>query len=104
MIARTPRGFRDILPREALARERITAVVRERFSAAGYLPVETPLLEDRSVLERGARIKDSAFQLFDSDGTLLMLRPDLTLPVARLVAGRVAAEALGFHGHGHGGA
>ncbi|OUO48231.1 ATP phosphoribosyltransferase [Olsenella sp. An285] len=94
MIARTPRGFRDILPREALARERITAVVRERFSAAGYLPVETPLLEDRSVLERGARIKDSAFQLFDSDGTLLMLRPDLTLPVARLVAGRVGADRL----------
>ena len=94
MIARTPRGFRDILPREALARERITAVVRERFSVAGYLPVETPLLEDRSVLERGARIKDSAFQLFDSDGTLLMLRPDLTLPVARLVAGRVGAGEL----------
>lgn len=94
MIARTPRGFRDILPREALARERITSVVRERFSAAGYLPVETPLLEDRTVLERGARIKDSAFQLFDSDGTLLMLRPDLTLPVARLVAGRVGADGL----------
>lgn len=94
MIARTPRGFRDILPREALARERITAVVRERFSAAGYLPVETPLLEDRAVLERGARIKDSAFQLFDTDGTLLMLRPDLTLPVARLVAGRVGADRL----------
>ena len=94
MIAGTPRGFRDILPREALARERITDVVRECFSSFGYLPVETPLLEDRAALERGGRIKDSAFQLFDSDGSLLMLRPDLTLPVARLVAGRVAAGDL----------
>lgn len=94
MIAKTPRGFRDILPREALARERISDVVRECFSAHGYLPVETPLLEVRSVLERGGRIKDSAFQLFDDDQTLLMLRPDLTLPVARLVAGRVAAGEL----------
>ena len=94
MIARTPRGFRDILPREALARERICDVVRECFSAHGYLPVETPLLEDRSALERGGRIKDSAFQLFDTDQTLLMLRPDLTLPVARLVAGRVASGDL----------
>ena len=94
MIARTPRGFRDILPQEALARERICAVVRERFSAAGYLPVETPLLEDRSALERAARIRDSTFQLFDSDGTLLMLRPELTLPVARLIAGRVADDQL----------
>lgn len=94
MIAGTPRGFRDILPREALARERITGTVREVFSSHGYLPVETPLLEDRPVLERAGRIKDSAFQLFDTDGSLLMLRPDLTLPVARLVAGRVAAGEL----------
>ncbi|WP_346696534.1 ATP phosphoribosyltransferase [Thermophilibacter mediterraneus] len=94
MIAGTPRGFRDILPREALARERISATVRACFSARGYLPVETPLLEDRSAIERGARVRDSAFQLFDTDGTLLMLRPDLTLPVARLVAGRVGAGEL----------
>ena len=94
MTAGTPRGFRDILPREALARERITGVVRECFSAHGYLPVETPLLEDRRAIERGARVKDSAFQLFDSDGSLLMLRPDLTLPVARLVAGRVSSGEL----------
>ena len=94
MTAATPRGFRDILPREALARERITGVVRECFSAHGYLPVETQLLEDRRAIERGARVKDSAFQLFDSDGSLLMLRPDLTLPVARLVAGRVSAGEL----------
>ena len=94
MIAGTPSGFRDILPKEALARERISDVVRGCFSAHGYLPVETPLLEDRSALERGGRIKDSAFQLFDTDQTLLMLRPDLTLPVARLVAGRVSAGSL----------
>ena len=94
VIAGTPRGFRDILPREALARERISDVVRGCFSEHGYLPVETPLLEMRSALERGGRIKDSAFQLFDTDQTLLMLRPDLTLPVARLVAGRVSEDAL----------
>lgn len=90
----TPRGFRDILPREALARERITDVVRGCFTAHGYLPVETPLLEDRSALERGGRLRDSPFQLFDVDDALLVLRPDLTLPVARLVAERVAADDL----------
>ena len=50
VIAGTARGFRDILPQEALARERITNEVRECFSARGYLPVETPLLEDRAAL------------------------------------------------------
>ena len=93
MIAGTARGFRDILPKEALARERISATVRDCFAEHGYLPVETPLLEDRAALERGGRIKNTPFQLFDADGNLLMLRPDLTLPVARLVAGHVRAAA-----------
>ena len=94
MVSGTPRGFRDILPREALARERITGVVRDCFASHGYLPVETPLLEIRGALERGGRIKGSPFQLFDVDGSLLTLRPDLTLPVARLVANRVSADDL----------
>ena len=94
MIAGTARGFRDILPKEALARERICATVRDCFADHGYLPVETPLLEDRASLERGGRIKNTPFQLFDADGNLLMLRPDLTLPVARLVAGHIRDEEL----------
>ena len=93
-MQRTPRGFRDILPQEALARERITETVRACFSSHGYLPVETPLLEDRSVIETAGRIKDSPFQLFDKDDHLLMLRPDLTLPIARMVASRLNGNAL----------
>lgn len=90
-MAGTPRGFRDILPEEALARERISDIARRVFSEAGYVPVETPLMEDRDVLERAGCIKGSPFRLFDSDGRLLVLRPDLTLPVARLAAGRLGA-------------
>lgn len=94
MIQRTPRGFRDILPQEALARERITETVRACFSSHGYLPVETPILEDRSVIETAGRIQDSPFQLFDKDDRLLMLRPDLTLPIARMVASRLDSARL----------
>ncbi|MDO4797844.1 MAG: ATP phosphoribosyltransferase [Coriobacteriales bacterium] len=94
MIQRTPRGFRDILPQEALARERITETVRTCFSSHGYLPVETPILEDRSVIETAGRIQDSPFQLFDKDDRLLMLRPDLTLPIARMVASRLDGDQL----------
>lgn len=94
LITGTPTGFRDILPTEALARERIKRVVRDTFSAHGYLPVETPLLERQQVLERGGRVKGSPFRLFDVDGGLLTLRPDTTLPVARLVAERLGREGL----------
>ncbi|MDJ1121278.1 ATP phosphoribosyltransferase [Olsenella sp. YH-ols2217] len=88
MLPGTPRGFRDVLPQEALAREQIADAVRAVFSAAGYEPVETPLLESREVLERAGAPKGHPFQLIDGDDRLLMLRPDLTLPIARMVAQR----------------
>lgn len=91
MIHGTPRGFRDILPEEAQAREALADTVRGVFAGHGYLPVETPLLESREVLERAGRIRGVPFQLIDADDRLLMLRPDLTLPIARLVAGRMGA-------------
>lgn len=94
MSAVTPRGFRDILPTEALARERIKGTVRECFSRHGYLPVETPLIEDRNLLSLGGKLQDSPFQLFDGDGSLLMVRPDLTLPIARMVSARTSADDL----------
>ena len=94
MIHGTPRGFRDILPEEALAREALADTVRRVFSDHGYLPVETPLLESREVLERAGRIRGVPFQLIDADDRLLMLRPDLTLPIARLVAGRMGEGDL----------
>ena len=88
----TPRGFRDILPNEAMARERISEKVRSCFAAHGYLPVETPLVEGHAALEQGGRVPTSPFRLFDSDGGLLVLRPDITLAIARMVATRMAGE------------
>lgn len=75
-----------MLPPEALVHEQIADAVRAVFSAAGYQPVETPLLESREVIERAGTLKGHPFQLIDADDRLLMLRPDLTLPIARLVA------------------
>lgn len=77
------------MPEEALVRERICRVVSDGFSSHGYLPVETPLLEDRASLARGARVDDAAFQLFDGGGRLLMMRSDLTMPIARMASTRL---------------
>ena len=85
----TPRGFRDVLPEEALWREQISSAVGACFAQAGYLPVETPLLEMSDLLQDSDAASDVAFRLFDSDGALLMARPDVTLPVARMVATRL---------------
>ncbi|MDR2197327.1 MAG: ATP phosphoribosyltransferase regulatory subunit [Coriobacteriales bacterium] len=93
MISVTPRGFKDILPDEARWRESIITQVSATLSSWGYDPIETPTLEVLEVLEQGGTLSDSAFRLFDADGTLLVLRPDVTLPVARMVASRLAASA-----------
>ncbi len=90
----TPWGFRDILPEEAQAREEIAQTVAGCFKSHGYLPVETPLLEDKSSLDRGGRITDTPFKLFDDDGRLLVVRPDNTLPIVRLVSTRLRDAAL----------
>mgnify|MGYP000048761951 CR=1 FL=1 len=66
----TPWGFRDILPEEAQAREEIALTVKGCFREHHYLPVETPLLEDKGSLEEGGRIADTPFKLFDDDGRL----------------------------------
>ena len=77
------------MPEEAAARERICRTVSDGFAVHGYMPVETPLLEDRASLSRGARVDDAAFQLFDGGGRLLMMRSDLTMPIARMASTRL---------------
>jgi ATP phosphoribosyltransferase regulatory subunit len=92
MVPVTPRGFKDVLPEEARWRESITTAVQGVLSSWGYAPIETPTLEVLEVLEQGGRLSETPFRLFDSDGALLVLRPDVTLPIARLVASRLVAR------------
>ncbi len=86
----TPRGFRDVLPQEAAERATAAASLATVFDNWGYGPVETPVAEELPMLEAGAgSLAGTAFRLFDSDGRLLALRPDMTVPIARLVASRL---------------
>ncbi|GAP03495.1 ATP phosphoribosyltransferase regulatory subunit/ ATP phosphoribosyltransferase catalytic subunit [Fructobacillus tropaeoli] len=50
----------------------------------GYIPVSTPLIEQESVFDQYQEKK--VFHLFDHMGEKLVLRPDLTLPIARFLA------------------
>jgi ATP phosphoribosyltransferase len=90
----TPRGFRDVLFQEAAERRAVTDAIGEVFDRWGYGPVETPAVEEYRTLEAGAgaSLEGTAFRLFDLDGTLLALRPEMTLPIARLVATRLVGQ------------
>ena len=67
--------------------------VADAFSAWGYDRIETPVVEHFGTFEAAAGdLEGTAFRLVDLDGRLLALRPDMTVPIARLVASRLAGE------------
>lgn len=89
-----PPGTRDLLPHEAArARAAVDGILREA-ARWGYREVATPTLEYLDVLVRGegAGTGDRLFKLIDQGGEVLALRPEMTTPVARLVATRLREE------------
>ena len=88
----TPSGFRDVLMDEASKRERVLRSVQDGFAARGYELIETPTLENAQVMQMGARMELSSFKFFDGGGTLVTMRPDVTLQVARICATRLKGQ------------
>lgn len=86
----TPLGFRDILPQEAEEREKLIRTVQELFAKNGYTLIETPTLEAMDVVRQGRKLASAPFKFFDSQGDLLVMRPDVTQQVARMCATRFA--------------
>jgi ATP phosphoribosyltransferase regulatory subunit len=88
MIHPIPSGTRDVLPDETRELRAITDALRSIFERHGYGEVYTPALEYESVLARaGIDGAGPVHRVFDA-GETLVLRSDMTVPVARLVATR----------------
>lgn len=86
-----PSGTRDVLQDEMRELRAITWRALEVFQRAGYGEVQTPALEYEETLARGdVRGAPPAYRLFDEHGRVLVLRSDMTVPIARLVATRFA--------------
>jgi ATP phosphoribosyltransferase regulatory subunit len=94
MIHPIPPGTRDVLPEEMRELRQLQWKLLETFASFGYGEVATPTIEYDEVLARGdGRTAGSAYRFFDERGDLVALRSDMTVPIARLVAGRyVGAE------------
>jgi ATP phosphoribosyltransferase regulatory subunit len=91
MIHPIPSGTRDVLPDETREVRVITDTLRASFESHGYGEIYTPALEYESVLGR-AEMADpqAAYRVFDESGEVLVLRSDMTVPIARVVATRYA--------------
>ena len=99
-----PSGMRDLLPLDVARRDYVINIVKRTFKLYGFQPIETPAMERLStlqgkygeegeqlmykVLKRGLKL-DRAVDGTESEPELadMGLRYDLTVPLARLVAG-----------------
>src|ERR1700758_3944667 len=93
MIHPIPSGTRDVLPDETREVRAITDTLRRVFERHGYGEGYTPALEDEAGLAR-ADIAETqpAYRVFDESGEVLVLRSDMTVPIARVVATRYASS------------
>src|SRR4051812_43870399 len=95
MIDPIPSGTRDVLPDEMRELRAITETVRAVFDARGYGEVATPALEYETTLARGdPAAAEPAYRLFDEAGNVLVLRSDMTIPIARVVGARYATAPV----------
>lgn len=95
---RTLKGFRDHLPAQALARERILDVARRVYRSYGFAPIDTPALEYFEILTgKGSEETDKQMYRFtDHGGREVGMRFDLTVPFARFAAQHVHELGLPF--------
>lgn len=90
----TPEGTHDLLFDESVARRTVEDKLRRMFEAYGYSEVITPGLEFYDVFTLKTRYfaQESMYKLSDAKGRLMVLRPDSTMPIARLAATRLKDE------------
>lgn len=92
----TPEGTRDLLFGDCLARRAVENKLAELFTRSGYSEVVTPGIEFYDLFSGSSRHfrQEVMYKLTDSKGRLMVLRPDSTIPIARLAASRLASAKL----------
>ncbi|BAE85705.1 ATP phosphoribosyltransferase regulatory subunit [Desulfitobacterium hafniense] len=91
---RIPEGMHDLLPDELALQEQAETSALDLFKAWAYQKVATPTLEYGACIQPVEEEGDSFFKLFDRQGHVLVLRPELTTSIARMVSTRMRGTAF----------
>jgi ATP phosphoribosyltransferase regulatory subunit len=90
-----PLGMRDTLPELYEKKHRIRSFMEDVIKQWGYSFIETPTLEYEETVGAASAILDAQlFKLLDHEGHTLVLRPDMTAPIARVAASKLLNEDL----------
>ncbi|MCL5040073.1 MAG: ATP phosphoribosyltransferase regulatory subunit [Firmicutes bacterium] len=94
-MTRLPGGVQDRLAGEARALRAAQERLLLLFTTWGYQEIATPTFEFLEVFDDGRGFpRENLYKFFDQRGRILALRPDMTMPVARLVATRLQDETM----------
>ncbi|MBU5269723.1 ATP phosphoribosyltransferase regulatory subunit [Clostridium sporogenes] len=83
-----PEGTRDILLEECEDIVYMENLLREIYIKRGFVEIKSPTLEfyDVFVNESSILPQEKMYKLFDNLGRILVLRPDMTTPIARIAS------------------
>ena len=92
----TPEGTRDLLFEDCAAVRAVETRLQNSFKAKGYSEVITPGLEFYDVFNTKSRYfpQESMYKLVDNKLRLMVVRPDSTMPIARMTATRLREQEL----------
>ena len=91
-----PQGVVDLLFEDAAGKRDLEQRLRRIFSAWSYDELIPPTFEyaDTLASEAGTQLAEEMYRFVDRDGRTLALRPDLTIPTARVVGTRLFDQPL----------
>jgi ATP phosphoribosyltransferase regulatory subunit len=91
-----PEGVRDLLFADAAAVRGMAAGLRALWRAWGYREIILPTFEYASTLatDVGSQIDAELYRFFDRQGRTLALRPDMTIPTARVIGTRLYDQPM----------
>ena len=81
-----PSGTKDKLFREANGAYQLEKQVNDTLKKRGYQRIDTPVIEFEDVFYNEGKNRKDFYRFFDKNGRLLVLRPDMTLPIGRVLA------------------
>ena len=94
---RTLSGFMELPPREQMKMEAMMEILRRSYSLYGFTPLDTPVIESAEVLlAKGGGETEKQIYRFTKGDSDLALRFDLTVPLAKYVAGHYSELSFPF--------
>lgn len=97
-IQQVPEGVQDLLPDQCYNRRKIESKLRQMFHLSGYNELDTPIFEYLDLFEgETASIEqEQMYKFFEPGSRIMVLKPDYTMPIARIASTKMKTFPLPF--------